>query len=625
MLTTQQKRPRNLSWIHAGPLLFGDWGTSRLYVLGLAFYYTAHASPAYLAAMSLLMIAVAWAYTVICRCFPEGGGVYSAARSLSPTLAVVGGTLLICDYAVTASLSTLEAFHYFGLPSGPGGWLIVGVSVFTILLVGVLNWLGAKASGQAAMVVALLAVGVSLVMAVFCVPLAVEGLRTVNLGTGQNPVERWQSFVHIVLALSGVEAVANMTGIMKQPVARTARRTIWPVLIEVAILNLIFGLALNGLPGLIDRVTPDYLLYGKTGQTPPDEVAQYMTTAMRVLAEHTLGHTFSIVVAIVFGVLLLSAANTAIMGTISVLYAMAGDKELPRGLRRLNYSGVPVIPLLFAVSIPVIVLLFERDLKHLADLYAVGVVGAITINVGSCSLNRKLDITRWERRCLGALGILMLGIEITILITKPHATLFAGGMIAAVLVARRLTQQRAARTEVGVAEPATGWLAEIQGQKLELDPSMPKIMLAARGGLQAEFAVDMARRRRATLFAIHVRTLRVSDLPAGQVPRIEDDPLALEGLGTVAVLAKRAGVPFFPIYVCSENIAEEILDYTVTFGCDTLIMGKTGRVSFRRAFEGDVVAEVARHLPEECVLITRAATKHPVTWNNEPQEPDEVS
>ena len=31
------ERPRVLKWFHAGPMLFGDWGTSRLYVLGLAF------------------------------------------------------------------------------------------------------------------------------------------------------------------------------------------------------------------------------------------------------------------------------------------------------------------------------------------------------------------------------------------------------------------------------------------------------------------------------------------------------------------------------------------------------------------------------------------------------------
>jgi exodeoxyribonuclease-3 len=51
-------------------------------------------------------------------------------------------------------------------------------------------------------------------------------------------------------------------------------------------------------------------------------------------------------------------------------------------------------------------------------------------------------------------------------------------------------------------------------------------MLAARGRGQAEFAVDMARQRGATLFVIYVRTLRVLDMRPGAVPRIENDPQA---------------------------------------------------------------------------------------------------
>jgi len=57
-----------------------------------------------------------WAYSQICRIYPDGGGVYTAAKSKSRTLAVVGALLLFADYTVTASLSVLDAFHYFGLP-----------------------------------------------------------------------------------------------------------------------------------------------------------------------------------------------------------------------------------------------------------------------------------------------------------------------------------------------------------------------------------------------------------------------------------------------------------------------------------------------------------------------------
>src|SRR3954467_12409695 len=109
-------RPRNVGWLQAGGLLFGDWGTSRLYVLGLAFLFAGRTSFWLILLMSLLILAVGWAYPQICRISPDGGGVYTAAKSRSRTLAVIGALLLFADYTVTASLSTLDAFHYFGLP-----------------------------------------------------------------------------------------------------------------------------------------------------------------------------------------------------------------------------------------------------------------------------------------------------------------------------------------------------------------------------------------------------------------------------------------------------------------------------------------------------------------------------
>src|SRR3954465_13949053 len=110
------ERPRNVGWFGAAGLLFGDWGTSRLYVLGLAFLVAGRTSFWLISAMSLLILAVGWAYTQICRIYPDGGGVYTAAKQKSRMLAVIGALLLFADYTVTASLSTLDAFPYFGLP-----------------------------------------------------------------------------------------------------------------------------------------------------------------------------------------------------------------------------------------------------------------------------------------------------------------------------------------------------------------------------------------------------------------------------------------------------------------------------------------------------------------------------
>src|SRR5437588_9171735 len=110
------ERPRNVGWKQAAGLLFGDWGTSRLYVLGIALLFAGRTAFWLILAMSLLIVGVGWAYAQICRIYPDGGGVYTAAKHKSRMLAVVGALLLFADYTVTASLSVLDAFHYFGLP-----------------------------------------------------------------------------------------------------------------------------------------------------------------------------------------------------------------------------------------------------------------------------------------------------------------------------------------------------------------------------------------------------------------------------------------------------------------------------------------------------------------------------
>lgn len=608
-MLVSQSRPRDLGWYHAGPLLFGDWGTSRLYVLGLAFASMHFASPIYLIGLSCLMAAVAWAYTIICRSFPHGGGVYTAARQLSPVLAVMSATLLLADYIVTVCISLVDAFHYLGLPEGPNGWWIYFACAGSMLILGVLNWFGARNAGRAALIVALAAMAVSMLIAVLAIPFVPEGLRQMKWDTGTPALTKWINFTGIVLALSGVEAVANMTGLMKEPVARTAKRTIWPVLCEVAILNIVFIVAICGLKAL-----------ATAGKVPGFDYSDDLikNAAMKVLAIEagqywlgtTAGYVLGKVSAVVFGLLLISAANTAILAMVSVIYALAQDKELPPSLTKLNYSGVPMIPLIAAVAMPMVVLLFARDVETLAHLYAIGVCGAITIAISCTVVTKGLPIATWERVGMAVIAAIVGAVWITIALTKYHALLFICGLVAAIMITRMFVHWRAARQAERMPEPEIGWLAEMRREPLKLDMTKPRIMLAARGRFQAEYAVDMAKKRGATLFVIYVRTLRVIDMRPDSMPRIEDDRLAQESLGTAALLARAAGVPLVPIYVCSPKIAEEILDYTATYGCDTLIMGKSQRRLFTRTLEGDVISEVARHLPDGVALITREATPY---------------
>lgn len=635
-----ESRPRTLGWTHAGPLLFGDWGTSRLYVLGLAFYYTAHASVYYLAVMSVLMAGVAWGYTIVCRCFPDGGGVYSAARKVSPLLSVIAATLLICDFIVTAALSAVEGFHYFGVESQ---MYVVICAIGTMFVLGAVNWFGARAAGRFALLIAVVAIASSAIIGALCIPMLPAGLKAAKPHVeGITSVwQQWESLVRIVLALSGVEAVASMTGLMKLPVAKTAKKTIWPVLIEVIVLNFIFCIALNALPGRIETKVPDFVQYEQrmsmssdlvVPKLPADapavdkerhnvlvaateEVKDYRQTAVKVLADYSAtrqfgertGSAFAIAAGIVFGLLLLSASNTAILAMVSVFYSLAQDGELPRPLTKLNYPGVPWVGLCLAVGFPALVLIFVHDDKALGELYAIGVVGAIAINMFCSAWNKELPIKKWERYGLWTIAVVMTCVFVTIVIAKPNATLFAGSIVGGVLIARYFVREKARKAKMyePLPTPAAGWLEELKQEPARLEADKPRVMLAARGRDNAEFAVDMAKKKNAILFAMYVRTLRVLDVAPGQVPKVDDDPQGQEALGTVAVIARQAGVPFFPIYVTSSGIADEILDYTVTFGCDTLIMGKSKRSLFSLRLQGDVISQVARHLPEGVSLVTR--------------------
>src|SRR5882757_10167650 len=98
-------RPRNLDWKRAAALLYGDWGTSKAYVIGLAFIAAGFASLPIILAVCVLTAVVAYNYIIVCAHFPDGGGVYSAAREQSRFLASVGALLLIANLLVTAALS----------------------------------------------------------------------------------------------------------------------------------------------------------------------------------------------------------------------------------------------------------------------------------------------------------------------------------------------------------------------------------------------------------------------------------------------------------------------------------------------------------------------------------------
>jgi amino acid transporter len=145
----------------------------------------------------------------------------------------------------------------------------------------------------------------------------------------------------------------------------------------------------------------------------------------------------------VFGLLLLSAVNTAMVALSSLTHLMARDLELPPLFYKLNRKGVPVVGLLLSIIVPAGLILSMGDISKLADLYAVGVVGAITMNLGSTSTDFTQSIKRHERIIMFSTFLLMLSLELTLLIMKPNARIFALVVVAAGLILRWIAKNKA--------------------------------------------------------------------------------------------------------------------------------------------------------------------------------------
>lgn len=564
------ERPRELKWYQAGAMLYGDWGTSKAYVIGIAFALAGHVSWFILGMVSVLIALIGTCYMIVCRAYPDGGGVYSSAKHHSQTLAVIGALLLIADYVVTAALSIVDAFHYFGV-SHPILW-----AVGAILAIGILNWMGPTKGGTIAAIIALCAAASAIVLFVFAIP----SLKNIQLTMPSGGIpHNWTMFVGVVLALSGVEAVANMTGIMVKPVEKTSKKAIWPVMLEVAIITFLLGLAMNSIPGLKGH-TEDML---------------------RTMGNHFIGPWYGSLISIIFGFALLSAGNTAIAGLVNMQFLLAKDGELPPIFAKLNRYGMPIMSLVVAVAAPIIVLVVERDFVKLAALYAIGVVGAITVDLWSSATNFKLDLKKRERILLSVVVVIMAIIEVTIAFEKRSALLFVLAVFAGGLTLRFIAK-KVIPPPIMIEVPSVEVLTVSEAQQLSSLYSSSTLVAVRMVNLKL---LEEAALRTKGLGENTVYLCYVEEGPdVGELPTmLEPSAESIDILVKAHQEFEKKGITAVPIWQFGNNPGRLISLAARELGVSTVMVGITRRSALTNFLRGDIIRTLARFLPSDCRLV----------------------
>jgi nucleotide-binding universal stress UspA family protein len=490
---------------------------------------------------------------------------------------------------------------YFGVPRDYVCLATIGL----ILAVGAVNFFGPKHSGSLAVTLALPTVAVVVAIILLSLPhLTTQNLEPSHVSFSKN----WVAFVGVILALSGVEAVANLTGVMKlnpgssmdkPDIGRTSNKSILIVAVEVVLGTALLGWGMLSLPksfepGLRERW---------------EDMLRFLAESYGTLAfGKTFGEVFGLVVGVVVGLLLLSAVNTAIAALIGLLYTTSRDGEMPRGFARLNSHGVPWVPLAIATILPSVVVFMANDPQALAGLYAIGVVGAIALNLGSCTFNKALKLPLAERVLMGTTCLILMAVELTIARTKPDALFFVICVLVLGLSLRGYAQRRAGlRTLTVSTEIAAAMAPESMPEfRLNLAPGQ-SILVAARGvNPVLRFALEEARLRQATLYVLYVKEIAVTlpgPVAAPEKPRWQDDKAASDIMLRMMALAKENDVTVLPVYMVSDDPAAIILDVSATLGIDLLVLGTPHRHTMVRLLKGNVVTEVAKNLPENIQLI----------------------
>ncbi|HEY0117808.1 MAG TPA: APC family permease [Cellulomonas sp.] len=357
-------------------------------------------------AVAVVMLTVVASYRQNVHAYPSGGGDYEVATvNLGPTAGVTVASALLVDYVLTVAVSVSSGAQYAAtaLPALRGHETVFAIVVVIVLTL--INLRGVRESGTA------FAIPTYLFMA--CIgALAVVG--AIRFFTGNLPLAESAGYqllpeggvdtgltglagAFLVLrafgsgsaALTGVEAISNGVPSFQKPKSRNAATT----------LALLGGISITMIMSilLLSRAT-----HVKFADSPSTQLVANGTPVGNSYVQHPVisqlaaavfggrGIMF-VLIAVVTGLILVLAANTAFNGFPVLGSVLARDGFLPRQLHtrgdRLAYSNGIVT---LAAGAIVLIWAFHAQVTHLIQLYIVGVFVSFTLS--------QLGMTRhWTR------------------------------------------------------------------------------------------------------------------------------------------------------------------------------------------------------------------------------------
>jgi len=388
---------------------------------GLAFYLA-------LATAATVFI-ISYGYSHIIEQFPSGGGGYVvASKLLTPKIGVVSGAALLVDYVLTITISIAsgaDAIFSFLPPSL--AVLKMPVSMAGIAVLTVLNIRGVKESVKALVPIFALFVVSHIVLLLASIGGHVGDVAQVSQEVHQNLARTTAAlgafgalklFVHAYSmgggTYTGIEAVSNGVGMMREPRVRTAKRTM--VLMATSLALTAGGIVLSY---LLVHAQPE------EGKTMNAVLLERVAGGWTIGGWH-FGGQFVVASLLSEGALLFVAAQAGFLDGPRVMANMAMDSWLPHRFAALSdrlsmQNGV----MLMAFAAFGALLYTFGDVDRLVVMYSINVFLTFSLsNLGMTIfwLKHRKEHASWRRPLFGhVLALLLCATILVITIIEKFA------------------------------------------------------------------------------------------------------------------------------------------------------------------------------------------------------------
>ena len=363
-------------------------------------------------AVIILLAIVYFSYLQTIAAYPTGGGSYTVARqNLGARVGLFAGTALMIDYLlnVAVGISTGVGALVSAIPSMQAHTLAICLGILVVLTL--INLRGVREAGVIFMVPTYIVIAcltgviiLGVIRSVLSGGHPTPAIAPPHPHTAVEAVGIWliiKAFASGCTAMTGVEAVSNGVQAFREPVVKTAQRTLTVI---IAILMLM-------LAGIGYLVRMYHVAATDPGKPGYESLLSQLTGAVA-----GKGIFYYVTIGSILMVLALSA-NTSFADFPRLCRAMAQNGYLPYGFavrgRRLVYSfGVYVLAILSAL----LLIVFGGVTDRLIPLFAIGAFLSFTLSQAGMVVHWRKQQSPGARRnmIVNALGATATGLTVII-------------------------------------------------------------------------------------------------------------------------------------------------------------------------------------------------------------------